>query len=149
MIQQRIISFILFWGKSYHYHPLNIAVGYKFMLRPYIHPVSCRIITGAVKNPSQTTAVNTKKEETKKSKKTMSVLCKSRTLLDVCPGDGEDGCGAVGGGRHHAEWLGAPAHDGGAARGHHRVRGQEGGQVGLDSCKGGVIIRAVNEKFSQ
>ena len=94
-------------------------------------------------------AVNTKKKETKKTIKIMSVLCKSRTLLDVCPGDGEDGCRAVGGGRHHAEWLGAPAHDGRAARGHHRVRGQEGGQVRLYSCKGGLIIRVVNEKFSQ
>ena len=69
------------------------------------------------------------------------------TLLDVRPGDGKDGCRAVGGGGHHAEWFGAPAHDGGAARGHHRVRGQEGGQVRLHSCEGGVMIRAVNEKF--
>ena len=77
----------------------------------------------------------------------MHVSSKSMTLLDVRPGDGKDGCRAVGGGRHHAEGLGAPAHDGGAARGHHRVRGQEGGQVRLHSCEGGVMIRAVNEKF--
>ena len=68
------------------------------------------------------------------------------TLLDVRPGDGKDGCRAVGGGGHHAEWFGAPAHDGGAARGHHRVRGQEGGQVRLHSCEGGVMIKAVSQQ---